>query len=265
MTDTAYASDSGHWYSADGSPMYEIVGANGKLRATTLRDARKLGLYPSVTEIIKCAASPGLDIWKQQQVMMAALTLPRKLDETEADFIKRVMQDSKEEARLAAEGGQRVHASIEMFYRGEERFISQEYFGAMRAFHLALMEWFGPLFLDHELSAEQSFGCDLGYGGKVDLHNSALLVDIKTKDEVSDKMELYDSHLMQMAAYRHGLGLGEDTRCAIAFITRTAPWKVVIVEADPAELRRGWLVFKALLDFWQHSKGYYPGRLALTA
>ena len=33
------ASESTHWYSQDGTPAYEITGANGKQRAVTLRDA----------------------------------------------------------------------------------------------------------------------------------------------------------------------------------------------------------------------------------
>ena len=60
-TPTTFAAESGHWYQADGTPAYEIVGANGKMRPTTLRDARKLNLYPSVTTIIRLMDAPGLD------------------------------------------------------------------------------------------------------------------------------------------------------------------------------------------------------------
>jgi hypothetical protein len=53
-----YKSEAGHWYDHDGKPMYTIVGANGKERNTTLRDAKKEGLVPSVTTIIGIAAKP---------------------------------------------------------------------------------------------------------------------------------------------------------------------------------------------------------------
>ena len=90
-----HASESMHWYGRDGSPQYQLIGANGKERPPTLRDARKLGLVPSVTSIIRCAAAPGLERWKQEQVLMAALTLPRNPDEPEAIWLRRVMQDSQ--------------------------------------------------------------------------------------------------------------------------------------------------------------------------
>ena len=35
-------SESGHWYTQEGDPMYTVIGANGKERNTTLRDARKI-------------------------------------------------------------------------------------------------------------------------------------------------------------------------------------------------------------------------------
>ena len=43
--------DTGHWYTKDGAPAYTVEGKTG-VRNTTLRDARKLGLIPSVTTII---------------------------------------------------------------------------------------------------------------------------------------------------------------------------------------------------------------------
>ena len=49
-----FAKESSHWYWPDGRTCYEVERADGKgMRAATLRDARKLGLYPGVTGIIK--------------------------------------------------------------------------------------------------------------------------------------------------------------------------------------------------------------------
>jgi hypothetical protein len=114
----AHASESMHWYGQDGSPQYTLIGANGKERPPTLRDARKLGLVPSVTSVIRCAAAPGLERWKQEQVLMAALTLPRRPDEPEADWLRRVVQDSQEQGRRAAERGTAIHAAIQGHYEG---------------------------------------------------------------------------------------------------------------------------------------------------
>ena len=73
----ARPSESNHWYAKDGTPMYTVPAKSGEPRATTLRDAKKMGLLPSVTTIMKSAASPGLEAWKLNQMMLAALTLPR--------------------------------------------------------------------------------------------------------------------------------------------------------------------------------------------
>ena len=82
--------------------MYQIEGANGKIRNTTLRDARKHDLVPSVTTILNVAAKPGLENWKLQQVLLAALTLPKRDQESESEYIDRIITDSKEQGRAAA-------------------------------------------------------------------------------------------------------------------------------------------------------------------
>ena len=54
-----FKSESGHWYTQEGEPMYTIIGANGKERNTTLRDAKNLGLVPSVTTILHAKIEKG--------------------------------------------------------------------------------------------------------------------------------------------------------------------------------------------------------------
>ena len=60
MSYSNHTSEAGHWYDHEGKPMYTIVGANGVERNTTLRDAKSLGLVPSVTTIIGMIAKPFL-------------------------------------------------------------------------------------------------------------------------------------------------------------------------------------------------------------
>ena len=72
-----FTSESGHWYARDGEPMYTIIGANGKERNTTLRDAKSIGLVPSVTTILGMVAKPALENWKLTQAIKAAIDLDR--------------------------------------------------------------------------------------------------------------------------------------------------------------------------------------------
>lgn len=248
------ATDGGHWYGLDGSPQYTIVGKNGQERGTTLRDARVLKLLPSVTTITKCAAAPGLVNWMVDQAILSALTLPRRADEPEVDWIRRVKQDSKETARKAADKGSEIHGAIERHFQGMAP--SEDMHPHVKATVGALETHFGP----QEWDSERSFAHPLGFGGKCDLHSKAsrIVVDFKGK-EFSDPSECkqYDEHLMQGAAYLKGFGL-EGGRFANIFVSRNRPGVVAVVEAGAEEIERGWQMFLALLTYWQAANNYRP-------
>ena len=102
-------------------------------------------------------------------------------------------------------------------------------------------------------SAERSFAHFMGYGGKTDLHCPHWVIDFKSKDGVED-VKVYDEHVMQLAAYRRGLGV-PGAQCGILFIDRLAP-VVRFVEVGDAELDSGLRMFDALLSFWKAKNGY---------
>jgi hypothetical protein len=223
--------------------MYTVMGSKGQ-RATTLRDARSRNLVPSVTTVLNVANKPALTIWMQRQVLLSALTLTRLDGETDESFIDRVLVDSKELGRAAADAGTDIHNSIEDFWVG--RPLSR-HFEQVKATNDLLRDSFG----DQQWIAERSFGHELGFGGKCDLHCPTAVVDIKTKEFApGDKVEGYDEHLMQLAAYRIGLGVPE-ARCANLFVSRTHPGTVVLKEWTEEEIQKGWAMFLCLLEFWQ--------------
>jgi hypothetical protein len=246
---SGWASESEHWYHRDGSPAYEVPNkSKGGMRPTSLADARKLDLVPSVSKIIDCAACYGLERWKAEQLLHAGLTLPHREGESEEQWIDRVWKDSAEQGKKAAERGTDIHALVEMFYRGYfEGLKAQDLDPWVDAVDQAVLGWFGG----QKWSSEKSFAHPLGYGGKVDLHSPEVVIDFKTKDSLQG-VKLYDEHLMQLAAY--GVGLLKNPvlpgmRSAIVFIHRTEP-KATIIEASQEELDRGWRMFRALLDYW---------------
>ena len=242
-------SASEHWYTRTGEPMYTVLGSNGNYRPTTLRDARSRNLVPSVTTILNVAAKPALIAWMQRQVLLSALTLTRQPEETDGSFIDRVMVDSKELAKAAADAGTDIHNSIEDFWTGRQ--ISR-HFEHVKAVNDRLRETFG----DQEWIAEKSFGHEFGFGGKVDLHCKNIVVDIKTKEFApGDKVEGYDEHLMQLAAYSLGLGM-EEPRCANLFVSRTHPGTVHLKEWTEEEIEKGMDMFLYLLKFWQRKNGH---------
>ena len=244
-----FVSEAGHWYTRDGSPAYTVTSNDGKTRNTTLRDARKLNLVPSVTTILNVAAKPGLELWKQQQLLLAALTLPKIDSESEDDYIDRIIRDSKEQGKAAADAGTDIHASIESFYLGKPR---STHLSHVKGTVDALLKHFGR----QSWVAEKPFAHEMGFGGKCDLHCLDIVVDIKTKEFGDSKeVEAYDEHIMQLAAYRIGLGMPE-ARCANLFVSRTVPGLVKIIEHSEDDIKKGFEMFTHLLKYWQLSKGH---------
>lgn len=245
LSDIIPPAESGHWYHRDGSPAYEVQAAKGGMRATTLRDARKCNLVPSVTTIIRVAAQPGLERWKQTQLVHSALTLPRIDGESEDDFAKRVVVDAQEQAKKAREKGSEIHGSIEHYFKGGS--VPSEHKPVIQAIEME----FADLGLKGPWSAEKSFACDLGYGGKLDLHNGDCVVDFKCKGgSWTDKDKIaYDEHAMQLAAYVRGLGGNQDTRRINIFVSTEELGKVQSVQWDDYD--RDFQMFYLLLQYWQ--------------
>ena len=114
----------------------------------------------------------------------------------------------------------------------------------------AIENWVGP----RTWISERAFAHEAGFGGKCDLYSEAddgFVVDIKTKEFTDpDKIGGYDEHLMQLAAYRVGLGV-PNARCANVFVSRNVAGLVVVKEWPLEQLTTGWAMFMHLLSFWQ--------------
>jgi hypothetical protein len=243
-----HTSEQGHWYDREGNPRYKIIGKNGKERPTTLRDAKKEKLLPSVTSIIRCAAAPGLERWKSEQVLMAALTTDRLPNESEQEYIDRIIKDSQEQAMKARERGTLIHAWVQSGFEGTplETEALTYYESAKSALELACLE--SPSWICEKAFAEER------YGGKVDLHTEeGYIVDIKTTEKDLTNIKTWEEHAMQLAAYSMGV-LGTLGACAILYINvLTVESKVIWI--TESELDKGWRCFSALLDYYYAKTG----------
>src|SRR5512143_1596429 len=123
MSETkTHVAESSHWFDAkDGEPVYQVpnVSKPGEFRPTNLRDAKRLGLVPSVTTILSILAKPQLERWKQQQVLLASLTMPRPEGITEEQWIDAILDDDREQSVKAMDTGTKIHAAIQGAYEGE--------------------------------------------------------------------------------------------------------------------------------------------------
>lgn len=282
-----------HFYLKDGTPFYQIERADGSgLRSVTVRDAFKAGAYRSVTNVLAVLAKPGLDYWKQEQVVLASLTLPREPGEEEHVFAERVIVDSEAQAKKAAEAGTRLHelaagwlisGKIPVADETDERALSRG--EPTQAELLApFMAWCNSnLHQDNGLMAPPEsvvLNHQVGYAGRLDLpvrfaDSSAGLLDIKTQDvkrhEKTDepKPAFYTEWAMQLAAY---------SRCVFAdgSFVPPFPWRltsVVIDRLKPGCYIKEWTspanpqassehhyqAFVAAAKVWSYLKGGTPG------
>ena len=229
--------------------MYTIIGANGKERNTTLRDAKKEGFVPSVTTILGMIAKPSLENWKINQALNSALTLEKKDNESLEEFAYRCKQDSKEIGRKAAERGTEIHANIEKGFLG---------LGTSSTYEI-IQSWLDENFPDEEWIAEDSFCANQGYGGKIDLYSkSGIFVDFKTKDNLKGKDPaklVYDEHGMQLSAYAQGCNIDNPQRVSI-FVDREDTDLVACHIWDTESHEKHKQMFNSILQFWQLVKNY---------
>lgn len=244
-----------HWYRKTGEPAYEIEAKGGGLRAVTLRDARTLGLVPSVTTVLSVIDKPALTSWKVDQGIMAALTLPKLEGEADREYLARIKADSGQQAKDAADEGTRIHDAIEAHFKGKP--VPDKYGPHV----VAVVEELARIFPGvTDWVAEKSFGSPLGYGGKVDLHSpsTGITVDHKGKDgDFTDGKKLaYDQH-WQLAPYQAGLGFNAGPAANI-FVSRTHPGAVTSHVWSPDDMAHGLQVFMAALGLWKAIKKFDP-------
>ncbi len=251
-------SEGGHWYTRDGKPMYEVPNvSSGGMRPTTIRDARKLGLVPSATTIMKGEAKPQLVNWLVQQGMMACLTLPRLPGEDDTKFIERALDDSKQQVYKAAERGQYLHGLMESWLRSGYAPKTDE---VDLAYVRPAVDYIYTTFPGYTWEPESSFAWydDSGqwYGGKRDLcgthpTNRPVVIDYKMKEFLAKdvkKILAYDEHVTQLAAY--GAPYMREFTAVNIFVSRSECGTFTPVTWSQADIKSGGDAFRALLSLW---------------
>jgi len=257
-----------HWYKRDGSPCYEVPNKSkpGEMRKTKLGDARILDLLPSVTGILDMMAKPGLDRWKQEQIILACIKNPIQYGETEEVYAKHVSEAAKEISEKAASLGTEVHNEIEqslILMENPDVFVVPKPYKHEQTGPIieSFMEWL-PSEIQEVVKLEDPFASPLGYGGKIDIiyetnTGRSILADFKTQSTKPGKpVNSYNQHGMQLAAYAKGTNRWEH-RLKIIILSTTEPGRIEIVDwTDRKE--EMWKLFEACLTIWKITKKYDP-------
>lgn len=267
-------SGSSHWYTLTGDACHSVPKKDGGgTRPTTLTDARKLNLVPSVTSIIQLLDKPALNLWKQEQVALAVLTTPRKENEADDAFVHRVLHEEKQqeqESQVAKDRGSSMHDGIEGFFSGLE--VPAE-----------LEPWIRPV-LDRLLEYGQKASAEIiligdDYGGMADLLQDCgdfwRLWDFKCTKNLPDPAKgAWMEHRLQLAAYaqafKNKLQRAGQVRPIIVgniYISTVKEGEFVAIEHENWEdaYTEG---FAPLVRHWQFVKAYRPntpGRAATQA
>lgn len=264
------AEPSAHWYNRDGTSCHTVKDAQGRDRPTNLRDARKFGLFPSVSSIKGIVASDTLNTWIVNQAILAALTLPRKEMETDQLFAERVVVDMEKQRNDAAAWGTRIHTAIENYVSAGAFSPTDD---AAAPYCAGFVRWFESNISEVIATEKTVVSQSLGYAGRADLfavHRlfGLCVIDFKSKAIRDGQKPVYPEWGMQLAAYARAFGEG-DHGAAPASLNGQMPTliSVVIDSAIPnaeavvhvwenrAECLAGFL---GALAVWKYLKNYEP-------
>ena len=246
-----------HWYSQDGAPRY----------GATLREARKEQLLPSPTTILGLTVkSEGLETWKQEQLLISAMSLPRNMGEDATDFAKRVMADSKVATRSAAELGTRVHDGIESILSGKtyDKGIPQL---------VEFDKWANENINGYEWTERVQVNLDVGVAGRADalvtfkgdaaeiVGSEPVLVDWKTQKMKLNRKGVYtpafyDKWILQLAFYSYCELVPPP--CVSVVINTMQAQPPVLKRWDEEERDRAWAAFQSAATLWFYLKNYQP-------
>ena len=253
---------SSHWYKADGAPCHFLPRASGGgRRATTLADAKRLGLLPSVTSILDVFSKPQLDNWKLRQVALASMRLTRTDGESDEYLVDRIIEEAFEQVRQAAYLGTRIHHALDQHFEGVA--ISDD----LTIYTDPVLEWKNSAqleFVERELCV---VNLDYGYAGTMDVacrrgESGIGVIDFKTRrTKRGEKVTPYEGQEMQIAAYGAAYW-GESKLSSLyganVYISSTEPGRIEVCYYELEQLMAEWEVFKMACAIWRHSKGYDP-------
>ena len=271
MGNIVRTSQSSHWYTQDGAPCYEVPNASkpGEMRGTTIADARKLGLVPSVTTVMSIIEKRALTAWKIEQAILAGMSLERLDGEPAITYARRVAEEGASVSGKAADFGTRLHEAIAEIVTDGCASLDEDLHPFVDSFH----NWWRR--------------------NQDSLRGS--VTDFKTQGvEHPAKFRHYPEWCQQLAAYGKGavecfpgFNLHDGGVCEVPFASRLGfggrvdliwpPFKprtwpklinVIISSKTPgyievkewtlAEARQGWREFKAIHRAWCVLKRYDP-------
>jgi hypothetical protein len=260
-----------HWYTIDGEPRHTMAtkpGAKYPTRGTTITDARKLNLFPSVSGIID-GCSNEYTRFRELALCEACYEFRPMGGEDAGAYAKRIL--GMERDSEAATIGTEIHAAIEAHFRGEELPEFVTLYGGAEVFAESMI---GPAIAAIEgtgmkvvATEEVTVNKKLGYAGTLDLallsKTHYAIADFKSCKNLPKKK--IDVHGIQLSSYlasrwgqQHELPIGLDATAFNVYISTSEVGQVKIVKWSAEELQECFTIFQKMLEIWQWRNNYKP-------
>jgi len=275
------SSESGHWYSSDGKACHtqpcKSKTAKNPTRPTTIADARKLGLLPSVSGITGMMANPALDRYKQMRVAEEAYDRPAVGEETKDEYVSYLLDKAQEQTRDAADLGTEIHAILEDWGKGVPIDMRRTLTFPSCGLIVPVGDVIGPVAkqisdlgitpVGHECVVVNARH---GYAGTTDMPFTKGLthgiLDFKSaKTTPGEPIAPRMTYAMQIAAYIAAYWGGDSLQPiggnALGYnlyISTTEPGRVELATYTAEQLRQEWEAFQACLTLWRHKNKYDP-------
>lgn len=237
-----------HWYYPNGLPCTEVLKKDGKgTKKPTIREAREMGLVPSVTTILQVIHNTGLEIWKTNQIIEFAWKVDRK-GIAYVDWADRVREMATTESELAADTGSDIHEAITEWIKTGK--MDTNYARWVDSFS----KWWLPFLAENLVNSNDVF-CEEhiktinGYGGRYDIKiaTAKIMIDIKTQNSKDKPLKTYRNWGRQLKGY----GDVEDCNRLINFIIDSQnPEKFSVYEWPITEHLKLSEEFKAAKTLW---------------
>lgn len=263
-----------HFYTTDGESAHTQntkAGAKNPTRPTTIADARKLGLLPSVTTIFDVINKPFLTEWKVREALKMAYANPPSPFIDQTNWVNKIKAQSEEQVGGAAELGTAVHDCIETSL---DTSGSDEIKARMFSFTDQVLELAAPaveyvrLMKIVGMECEQVVTDSLGFAGTIDIaghvDGAPIIVDFKTKrTREGEDIEVPETYPWQLAAYHYAkFGLNGDihpqAKAINIYISTTEKGRMEVFTYERDELVEAFDCFKACFKLWTLKNKYSP-------
>jgi hypothetical protein len=209
------------------------------MRKTNVADARKMGLLPSVTEVIRLLAKEGLVKWQIETALSGV--------------------DPRDEASKAASMGSVIHNLIEIHLAplevddlGKDPIKAHLTEEEEERVNLIMEKVYPILEADFEKGMAEKVVVGEKTAGMIDWHgyykNALTINDFKTQKTKEGKCVFYDEWLYQLCGYRKATG--DRSQLMNTIISTTEPGVIKTKIWSDEDIERGTKVFSLLEDLF---------------